>query len=397
MNRKQEIERVISNLKRDGFQTDNEATEFNPMEFFADKVSTKEVVHTKILGILLSPEKSNTHHGMKHYFLKDFLLYSGLGNIKFNPDEVMVDTEYPVKIRIEDHSYKSGRIDILIRLIDESSGSRVAIIVENKLNDAKYQDKQLERYRRALQDTKVYQFIHIICLHRSMNKKSCPDLSEIKPLFLNPVALAQALEDAAKLSETNLISYIMAYARYLRNLHKINLPMDNAEILSQLSNEDLKIVRMMRDALTYVPEAWARKLCAELNASGPMMLEYVANIVINPGYPNYVDIIPFHNSTTAHDSGVKHPAKLSIGFNENRVQFYMLTDQTDEDELQKMMDITHFNFNEGWSKNGYWIRNEAQSKWWMDFNGKEDFKKVIEEIFLLITPIAKYNKQLIEG
>ena len=117
---KQSLKILKAKLKNAGFRFEASTSVYNPMERFADYVST---------------------------FLINFLSeLDGLDvSAPSSPDadnplcKVTVNTE-----QFAPTSDLNGRIDILVTF--DYIGKRYAIIIENKLNDAPYQPRQLARY-----------------------------------------------------------------------------------------------------------------------------------------------------------------------------------------------------------------------------------------------------------
>lgn len=107
---------------------------FNLFELISDHYY-RETFHSDILNALLDPEQK---HGEKDKFLKLFLHY--------------LNSQHEAKINLTHYSdakvvKEEGRIDILIK------GCKHAIIIENKINGAVDQKKQLPRYLMKIRDS----------------------------------------------------------------------------------------------------------------------------------------------------------------------------------------------------------------------------------------------------
>ena len=121
-------------LKSAGFKFEASTSIYNPMERFADYVSTKEIVHSKIIADLLNPVGE---HQLRDRFLLNFL--NQIGSFKVSTTSsphaesplrnVVVDTEFFAPTDVT-----NGRIDILVRFVFNNKS--YALIIENKLNDA---------------------------------------------------------------------------------------------------------------------------------------------------------------------------------------------------------------------------------------------------------------------
>lgn len=100
------------------------------------KLSTNETrTHSAFIAELLNPKGS---HGQGDYFLKKFIGYTGIENLKIDTQNVYVQVERPIG-EIDETYNKGGRIDIIVE--DGNKG----IIIENKIY-ATDQYRQLVRY-----------------------------------------------------------------------------------------------------------------------------------------------------------------------------------------------------------------------------------------------------------
>ncbi len=100
------------------------------------KLSTNETrTHSAFIAELLNPKGS---HGQGDYFLKKFIGYTGIENLKIDTQNVYVQVERPIG-EIDDTYNTGGRIDIIVE--DGDKG----IIIENKIY-ATDQYRQLVRY-----------------------------------------------------------------------------------------------------------------------------------------------------------------------------------------------------------------------------------------------------------
>lgn len=145
--------------------------DYNPIEFFCDKVTEKEICHSRLLADLLNPQGK---HKRGDVFLRIFLDFANFRIKNLSDKTTHVFTERPIE-----RSLTSGngnrRIDILITIEDRNSGKKEAIIIENKLNNARYQEKQLEDYQNSLK-LENYDVIKCIVLCNNLidePKKDC--------------------------------------------------------------------------------------------------------------------------------------------------------------------------------------------------------------------------------
>lgn len=128
---------------------------YNPMETFVEYVSQKEICHSSILAELLNPLG---RHGLGRSFLDAFLK-----EIECNEtfEDVTIQTEMPVQRILTDGS-GPRRIDICII----NNYNNDVVIIENKLNNAKEQYRQLEDYEVG-SNYKGFNVVKTVCLQGS--------------------------------------------------------------------------------------------------------------------------------------------------------------------------------------------------------------------------------------
>ena len=123
-----EIKRIIHEKKLSLNYT--EYNVFNPMRLFYDKTREKEICHSKIIADLLSPKGK---HGTGDSFIKDFFSLIG---INFPQEsEIRISREKDVKRQLTKGAGER-KIDIFIEW--EDNCQKKGVIIENKLNNAKY-------------------------------------------------------------------------------------------------------------------------------------------------------------------------------------------------------------------------------------------------------------------
>ena len=142
---KELLDDIISSLKNNGFDFNMESklSSYNPLEYFVEQVSKKEIRHSQILEDLLD---ENGPHGYKKLFIESFLSL-----IKCHvPDgcNIYVERERKVSRVLTEDCDRS--IDLV--LIWKFKKKKYAIIIENKLNGARFQPYQLDDYKMSLEN-----------------------------------------------------------------------------------------------------------------------------------------------------------------------------------------------------------------------------------------------------
>ncbi len=240
----EEINHLFESLRQSGFNFTPQTRSFNPLEEFADRTREKELAHSKVLKNLFNPKGS---HGKQSIFLNEFLDYIRLNQLRREngPDLSIVVSQNIEEVEISDEyciseftdGKDSGRIDIYIELKLKNQERSVGVIIENKLNNAGFQYKQLQRYRKAIANKLGSKgLVVVVCLPLLIaDKEEYKDCDCI----IYPNQLANIIESATKLVEMDSnINLIKAYTTYLRNLHSINTNMDNAKKLYKLLEDN---------------------------------------------------------------------------------------------------------------------------------------------------------------
>ena len=228
----------------------------NPLTQFIPYVYTKEIVHTKILSDLLS--RSGTHEQGKT-FIKGFVELIGLD---YNDNrEYQVFREKKVSRVLTSGNPRS--IDILITYKDDQDCEH-AIIVENKLNHAEYQNLQIEDYIKGIELEGI--IVDRIVLLHDLKQYEVNNKDGVIVKYLYPDVLAQWIRSST--SDAN----ILAYADYLRTLNNQNINLNNAKMMTELSLDELKMIKKVVDAYNKLKEAFQQKIVEDVqkNLSFPI-------------------------------------------------------------------------------------------------------------------------------
>jgi len=128
------MQELIEKLKN--IEMTNLKKPFSLLEMAYKWVRDKELVQSEMLAKLLSPDEN---HGHGSELVEDFLHYIGVDFKLQKVSKLNVETERKVT---------TGKIDIFISWYDGDKNH--AVIIENKLNNAKNQPDQLNKYYRAI-------------------------------------------------------------------------------------------------------------------------------------------------------------------------------------------------------------------------------------------------------
>ena len=285
------IQKVISKLRDKNFIFNISNPFYNPLEGFVEYVSSKEIVHSKILEDIL---KENGNHGMGNRFIRTFfkqflnidysdLAYASVQREKKVPRQVTEGEDRSIDIFIE-YAYVK---DLPDRTQDIASNSTIdldntigpskknAIIIENKLNNAYYQDKQLLDYYRATQE-KGYQRIDVICLHKYKgdHDNKIENLDGYKPIIKYPKDLASWLSNSVTIFDLPKVYTLISYITLLNNINAYNSMKENIDILFNLDKQTFQEVRaiaeayngLMKERLTVLSKDWLPKFCPQATA-----------------------------------------------------------------------------------------------------------------------------------
>ena len=222
---KELLDDIISSLKNNGFDFNMESklSSYNPLECFVEQVSKKEIRHSQILEDLLD---ENGHHGYKNLFIESFLSL-----IKCHvPDgcDIYVERERKVSRVLTEGCDRS--IDLV--LIWKFTKKKYAIIIENKLNGARFQPYQLDDYKMSLENEGFTVQAIVVIYDKKLSYGNgiislcSSDLSD----WLNKVLDSCDTMDSAYCG-------IKAYAQLIDNMAIKNINMINAESIVDMARE----------------------------------------------------------------------------------------------------------------------------------------------------------------
>lgn len=337
---------------------------YNPMERFADYVSTKEIVHSKIIADLLNP---NGEHQLGNCFLINLLKSIGVDM----PCSLFPESVNPIKlpVLIETEKYApttldrvetNGRIDIFL-LVELVDNKKYAVIIENKLNDAPDQDRQLERYNTYIHSH--YKNYEIRTVYMPRIKKNC-DYKGAD--IIDATELAGLIEKSISESNSHNQDAIQAYAHYLKNISKNNKIMDNARILSKMSGEDILKAKAIKDAYSKLCEVFAECLKGVYEGRDGLKAS------IPSKYASYCYIWnPMAYGKTS--------LWLAVGFDYDGYFFYIVSNNMDNPEYSeylKTLNITKSSED----AEGCWHKPNNENLFKKIFTGRPDYKELESDI-----------------
>ncbi len=238
------IEAILNRLKGTlkNFNFSNVEPIYNPMEYFSNYVSKKEIVHSKILTELLT---SSGKHGFGEAFIKSFF-NKFLDEDYSSASSIYVTSERKVSRVLTTGEERS--IDIFIEYQD-NIGNKNAIIIENKLNDADYQTLQLEDYYRSIK-SEGFDNIKVVCIHEFWRPEDAyMTISDVQmPIILYPLDVAKWIKESVSGDDGLKASTLQSYISYLINLHTYNIMKTNTKDLFNLDRKSLLEVKVLAEA-----------------------------------------------------------------------------------------------------------------------------------------------------
>lgn len=284
-----------------------------PFENFWD--NPKEPKHSKMIAYFIDPQK----HGSGNYMLKKLF---GIFNENSNfPDEELESYEVIPETRVDD-SY--GQIDILIKC-KTVSGLDFAVIIENKVNHAPDQPKQLERYVRRMVDAKyepknIYVFYLPLTASKNPQESDRVAITKLGAIY-NKITfkghilnwLNAVIDDECSGLKNGMIENICHYKNLIKFLIKKNTMAEiNNEILEKLIEQEK--VNQKIPSLNEVAELRksvdALEVCLKTVYHGKLLLE-ISTILKSKG----IDISFRSEDNIGSDVKVDLPYHLSEGMN----------------------------------------------------------------------------------
>lgn len=368
-----EIIQFTNELKIRGFNMSSVCSIYNPMERFTDYVSTKEVVHSQIIAELLNP---TGEHQLGYGVLSELLDKVGLKNeaaampYATNPiTDLIIQTEYSAPTTL-DGEFHDGRIDIFVRF--NYNNKYYAIIIENKLNDAPDQPRQLERYNNFVKEKFGKDIIRkTVYMPRIGN--TCEEYPDA--IVINATHLSEMIEHALNKSISPSKNVIRAYSYYLKNISINNINMDNAKILAEMTSEDISNAKAIKEAYDKLPEAFAEKL--HKNYRGEV---YKTQI-----WGTTREYCFIWNEESYRQTGFW----LAVCFGYDGYWIYVVSNNTNRDCLSVYSDQLKIISLDKPYANWRWFRPVNEKEFHIKFNGRPDWNELDQRINKWIDQLHK--------
>lgn len=380
MIKKENIISLIGHLRKIRFNFEEYKLLYNPMEKFLEYVSPKEIVHSMILEDLLNKEGA---HGMGDKFIRTFfnqflgINYSDLSYVNIQregkvPRVVTEGENRSIDLFIE-YAYSKDHPDKT-----QDPEIKSAIIIENKLNNANYQDKQLLDYYLAKKNA-GYHKIDVICLHKySDPKDKVMEIRDgIRPNVIYPQKLALWLQNSLTIFDFPKSYTLISYITLLNNLNSYNTMQENVNILLSLDKtkfEEVKAIgeaykKLMDSRLIFLQEGW-----------------------FNKEFPKTTKIKPI--SRTKHiqiwNEEVYKRNKLFIVLWERAEGFTLyLASDGKIPETNKYIQTADFNKIDDTEYGYEWYISNDNAKQYFEYPQKEGIERMVKEINRILEILAK--------
>lgn len=230
-----ELEEFIDLATRIGLKEPTVDEKFNPLACFIPYVACKEIVHTQILQNLLEYEKSSGAKSFLRHFLPEIICEAEL---------ISVFKERKVK-RVLTEGEGDRSIDLCLQW-KSLNGDLHSVIIENKLNDAYFQEKQIEDYQESLKVVEGENVVGTIVIYGTKNKLG---YTAEGVTLISPEQLAEWI--SISFTEAN----ITAYSNYLKTINNNNITMANALKLTSLTLEEIKKLNYLNEAFNDLNKA----------------------------------------------------------------------------------------------------------------------------------------------
>ena len=339
------------------FNLESKLSSYNPLEYFVEQVSEKEIRHSQILEDLLN---ENGPHGYKNLFLDSFL---EMIKCKIPPKcEISVERERKIARVITSGGDRS--IDLLLSWYYRRKD--YAIIVENKLNGAQFQPYQLEEYKQSL-EREGYVVRSIVVIYDKKNAYG----NEVISLCSSDIS--KWLNSTLESCDTKDSSYwgIKAYAQLIDNMAIKNINMVNAESIVEMAHKN--------------PESFA-KLAKIVNAYNELKFAVFKELQNAKQLEKIQSEIKPTDIQFWHDEDYKrNKLFVSVWFDNNQYSLYIQNDNEEKDRSRSLFNIKFEKYNN--NNKYYQPKNEKDRV----YSFPEDTNRLIKKIKKVIEELKSIN------
>jgi len=341
---------------------------FNLMSLMYEKIHGKEVIQSTLLAGLLDP---NENHKFGDLLIKQFFKYLELDktlNLKEIKD-IVVKTERTVK----DDDKNNRRIDILITF--KYNGEDHAIIIENKLHNAKEQKDQLDDY-----------------FYRIKNEGYIVDKIVFMPLDNNlysPHASNETMQKVVPFDAGNIIFWLKNCIKEAKEKNiDVSALVQYKEFFKCLIDKNINTMEIERIINEFSP--------SEINK-----LEKIASIINSPAWikerfklitefvkeekPNIID--NYFNNSYAQFYFEPYKFWIELWLRGNQIDFYLVSKEKKEDSYR----IANLDFK--YSEEDVYYYYESEVSFDYPKNAEDDNMRKIKEILLpVLDELENYGK-----
>ncbi|MCQ2959630.1 MAG: PD-(D/E)XK nuclease family protein [Bacteroidales bacterium] len=339
------------------FKMESKLSSYNPLEYFVEQVSEKEIRHSQILKDLFD---ENGPHGYRNLFLDSFLEM-----IKCNiPPKCEIFVEKERKIARVITSGGDRSIDLLLSW--HYRGKDYAIIIENKLNGAQFQPYQLEEYKQSL-EREGYVVLSIVVIYDKKNAYG----NGVKSLCSSDIS--KWLNSTLESCDTKDSSYwgIKAYVQLIDNMAIKNINMVNAESIVEMAHKN--------------PESFAN-LAKIVNAYNELKFAVFNELQNAKQLEKIQSEIKPTDIQFWHDEDYKrNKLFVSVWFNNNQYSLYIQNDNEEKDRSRSLSNINFEKYND--TNKYYQPKNEKERV----YSFPEETNRLIRKIKEVIEELKSIN------
>lgn len=353
------LDNLAAILRNYGFDFDRKSklSSYNPLEYFVDQVSTKEIRHSQILADLLD---DCGPHQYKDLFLDSFLQ---MINCEI-PDNCTVYVEREKKISRIITEGCDRSIDLVLSW--KYRKRMYAIVIENKLNGARFQPYQLDEYKLSLEnDGYIVKGIVVIYDRRTSYGNGVISLCSSD--------ISNWLNSTLESCDKNNSSYwgIKAYAQLIDNMAIKNINMINAESILEMAHKQ--------------PESFL-KLTQMVKAYEELRDVVYSELMNSPKLSGIRSQIEKSQlQFWMQDDYDRNKLFIVIEFGDNTYSLYIKNDNSEKDRSRSLSSI---NF-EKWNDSKEWYVSTKESE--INFSFPKDTDRLINKINKLIESLKHIN------